>query len=345
MNHDKDKIRKTTEDLINACLSDYRFDYYIPNYKNIEGINWSRMESFIANTIQSYQKHHPDSLFTITKKSIIYELFNHKEINRKVVLFKEVQILPELYKILWLIDVTQQRKIFLNDTSIYPGNYFAKIQSDLKEVKKLRMHHKKNIIGVTRLADPTEARLRYWLATLYYQNKTLTKFFLHILLIADLEKVTLLENEKTKETMMNALEFFMVQRTTHSALIKSLGILLYFEIKLFLNLSHNDAAIYTQNILYEFFNSNVNMEEFKRSIFIKSSIGPWPIFGAGKKSPMRESEKAFIRQTLFEELGRYIRIDEKQFDAMFDSFMRRPHIQFLHKYPRELFRKNPKYSS
>ena len=37
--------------------------------------------------------------------------------------------------------------------------------------------------------------------------------------------------------------------------------------------------------------------------------------------------------------------DNNEFDKLFELILKKPHIQFLHKYPVELFRKNPKYST
>ena len=333
------------DSVVKEYAETYRFDYYIPIYKPVEGINLSQMEKYVDSTIQVYQRHHPDFSLPDAARSCILELFQEPKAINKFVSFDQTLILPELYKILGHIDSTRQCLKFIADPSQYPKNYLAKIQSDMKEIESLRNHHRKNIIGITRLADPTESRLRYWLATLYYKNRTLTNFFLHVMLLADLEKLAILEKDaKNKAHIENILEFFLIQHTEPSAVMKSLGILLYYEIFAFLKLSHRKAGEYTQNIIYEIFEADINMNEFQRHIFIKSSVGWWPIFGAAKKSPSLEDDRSFIRKTLSKELRESIIFDEKIFDEIFRHMIKKPHIQFLQKYPGEFFRINPKYS-
>lgn len=66
-------------------------------------------------------------------------------------------------------------QFLLNDSSQYPTG-FAEIQSDMKEIKSLRRHYKKCLVGDTAMKNKGEARLRYWLMTLYYQKHKVTIF-------------------------------------------------------------------------------------------------------------------------------------------------------------------------
>lgn len=81
------------------------------------------------------------------------------------------------------------------------------------------------------------------------------------------------------------------------------------------------------------------------SHIIKSSLGFLPIFGASKKSNFTNEYNNFIKNKLFEEIQEFSLINQKTFDISYNTYMKNPHIQYLTKYPVELFRENPKYSS
>jgi hypothetical protein len=127
---------------------------------------------------------------------------------------------------------------------------------------------------------------------------------------------------------------------------KSLGILLYWEQINFLKIKKDDAEVNVKSIIYELFNEDINCFEFHNAIWIKSSVYI-PIFAASKNDNLDNDEKNLIKKRMLEELHSDIfsATNSDKFDLLFDIFIKSPHIQFLQKYPVELFRKNPKYSS
>ncbi len=341
-------MEKIILNLIEKLKDVYLFDLFEEKFIRVTGINLSKenKNSILKNTISVYEKNHKKleykNLYKILREYILD--FITKE---DIVCLDDKLIYLELYKIIFLIETTHRILNFINDKNEYPTK-FAAFQSDFKEIKSFRYHHKKNLIGRFALSNRKEARLKYYLSTMYYKNKELTKFFLHNFLISDIFKISVLydETEEDIKTIFNALDFFLTQKTTKKAVIKSLGILLYYQFKSFMKISVKDVEILTQNIIYEIFDENINMYEFKRHIYIKSSINWFPIFAASKKSSLDEREKLFIKNKLFNEIKLYMpQINEQNFDFLFKIYMKNPAILFLQKYPVELYRINPKYSS
>ena len=95
------------------------------------------------------------------------------------------------------------------------------------------------------------------------------------------------------------------------------------------------------------YNYKPNDEEFNKTIYFRSSIKFMPIFGAKKSTHYNTHEKKFIKTNILKELSTKEQKDfnNNEFDNLFELILKKPHMQFLLKYPVELFRKNPKYSS
>lgn len=105
----------------------------------------------------------------------------------EVIEFEGEFIYKELYKILWLIEITlDAEKLLLKKD--YP-RAFGKLQSDKKKINTKRKIYKNCLVGDDRQLNRKEVRFRYWIYTLYYKNKNLANFFLHGFLIGDLVKV------------------------------------------------------------------------------------------------------------------------------------------------------------
>lgn len=336
-------LQESVDELLTALLNEYVHDFYVPFYQNALWINLSDKNQFIHNTIELYKKNHVD--FDVRRISSLYTEFRHLVHDDEIIVLNNTFIHKELYKILYLIDSTLQVQSLLNDPSAYPCG-FAEIQSDMKEVKARRRHYKMNLIGDTKLRSKGESRLRYWMMTLYFKNRELFKFFIHLFVIQDIEKLNLEdEKEETIEVLFDTVVYFLTQKTTINAVIKSMGILLYWEMRHFLKMNHKESEVITQNIIYKLFNQDINMYEFNKHITIKSSIGFYPIFSASKKEVLNEDEKAYIQRKLLKELKGLVPSIELDIAPFFDSFIGNSHIQYLQKYPVEFFRINPKYSS
>jgi len=343
----KKELQDTLQNLLSSISGDYYIDYYLPDFKPANGFNLSDRNKIIINTIKKYKEYHED--FQDNKiKSIIEEL-NEIVKNDTVIYFEDSLIYREIYKILFLLDNTFNAIELVNNKKAYPCG-FAKVQSDLKKVELFREHNKNNVVGDYRLHKSLrgQSRFRNWFTTIYIKNKTLAKFYTHMFLTADLVKVKDFHEDKDKEVnekLLLELEFILTQRTINSKIIKSFGILIYYEMIKFLSIDRNSAEVNTEVIIDKLFESTFSGHELHRVIEIKSSLGFFPIFGASKISSLKSDEKQFIHDKIFKQIQNNTDITTEEFEPFFDSYIRTPHIQFLHKYPVELFRQNPKYSS
>lgn len=337
------ELKSTLENLLTLMSEDYYLDYYLVNFKSVKGVDLSDRNKIIDNTIKKYKEYHQD--FQDVKLKLIFEYFFNIIEKDEVIYFEDTLIYKELYKILFIIHCTLNAQSLLNDSKAYPTG-FAKFQGDLKKVEILRKHNKKNIIGIYRLPSIGHSRFRYWFSTVYIKNKTLARFFTHLFLTADLVKVKdFHENEDATKALLEELEFILMQQTTISKVIKSFGILLYWEMVKYLGIHKDDAEKYTSHIIYDLFKEHFNAEEINKIIEIKSSLGFFPIFGASKISSLNNDEKQFIHNKLYDLIQQNTSVTTEEFEPLFTSYITTPHIQFLHKYPVELFRINPKYSS
>lgn len=328
--------------LVTSLSKDYYWDYYLLDYKKVDGVNLSNKPKIIKATIQKYKEHHPE--FQDDRIKEIQDCFSKMIEHDTIIYFENTQIYRELYKILYLINSTFEVQKLLNNPKEYPQG-FATIQSDLKQVKSFRQHYKKNLIGLYKLVGKGQSRFRYWIATVYIKNKTLTKFFTHLFVLGDLIKIKEIhENEETTKILLNELDFFLMQNTSISKVVKSFGILLYWEIIKYLKINRKNAEEYTSHIIYYLFREKFNTDELHKKIELKSSIGYYPVFGASKKTSLSKNEQQFISKKLYKQIQDYVPMEENDFKPLFESYIRTPHIQYLAKYPVELFHQNPKYS-
>ncbi len=340
-----DELKDILQSIITSVSKEYYFDYYLINFKSIKGVDLSKKDLYIENTIEAYLNHHEIADSSIFSK--LKEYFHNLVKFDTHIYFDDKIIYKELYKILKLINDTLTIQDILNDSKQYPKN-FAKIQTDLKKVNTMRYQNKRNLIGDLKQFNRTESRLKYWLATLYVKNRNITKFFLYLFLAIDIKKIKILHeiDKESRELILNTYDWFLMQKTTMPQVRKSLGILLYWEQINFLKIKKDDAEVNTVAIIYELFQKDINCYEFNDAIWIKSSVNH-PIFAASKEYNLDENEKNLIKKRMLKELPLdiYSATNSDKFDMLFDIFIKNPHIQFLQKYPVELFRKNPKYSS
>lgn len=341
--NNQEELLTTIENILSSLSGEYIIDLYQPNYKVLLWQDLSNKSKYIQNTITIYKKHHED--FDSQKIKPIFEVLLKIIKDDEVIEFENILIYKELYKILGLIDATFEAQKLLNNPKEYPSG-FAKIQSDKKQIKTYRKFYKQSIVGPYRVSNRKEARLKYWVSTLYLNNKNLVNFYLHGFLVGDLAKMkSLHEDTEVNNLFLSNLDYFLMQKTTIGAVIKSLGILLYSELTYYMKMNKNDSEVYMKAIIHELFNEPVNVYEFDKHITIKSSLGFLPIFAASKKSNLANEDENFIKNKLFEEVQEFNLIDQETFDISYNSYIKNPHIQYLLKYPVELFRENPKYSS
>ncbi len=330
-------------DVLSTLNDEYIIDLFLTNYNKPiwHNLSSSNKKNYLENTISTYIKYHED--FEIQRIQLIKNLLREIIEYDEVIEFKGEFIYKELYKILWLIDTTFEAERLLLEEN-YPRD-FGKLQSDKKQINSKRTFYKKLLVGDDKFLNRKEARLKYWAYTLYYENKNLFNYFLHGFLIGDLVKMKALHEEgEVRDLILSNLKFFLMQNTTITTVIKSLGILLYGEMTHYLNIPKNKAKGFVHEITYDLFKVSASTEEFYGHIFIKSSLGDLPIFGASKQSKYSDNEKKFIKNKLLKDIQEFSSIDQETFENSYNSYIRNPHIQFLAKYPQELLRENPKYS-
>ncbi len=344
MKKDQEDLLNTIENVLSTLSSEYIVDMFLTDYHKPYWLNRPSINknTYLDNTINTYMKYHED--FDIQRiqsiKAQLREVIDYDEI----IDFKGDLIYKELYKILWLIEITFEAEELLLEKD-YPRD-FGKLQSDMKTINTKRALYKNLIVGDDRLLSRKEVRLKYWTYTLYYKNKNLLNFFLHGFLIGDLIKIKALHEEgEIRELFLSNLEFFLMQKTTIGAVLKSLGILLYGEMTHYLKIPKNKAKEHIDNIIYDLFNDSVNTDEFYGHIAIKSSLGHLPIFGSSKHSKYSDEEKEFIKSKLLKDIQEFSSINKDTFEESYNSYIKNPHIQFLTKYPQELLRENPKHSA
>ena len=201
----------------------------------------------------------------------------------------------------------------------------------------------------TPIIEKGEHRLNWWFNHIYPENQKVVKFYLHIFTLIDLERCNFIkkESKELQLKVINFLESKLIQRTGENDILKSLSILLHSELKHFLKIKDTKAKEQVTQIMLNLYNYKPNDEEFNKTIYFRSSIKFMPIFGAKKDSHYDINEKFFIKTNILKELSTKEQkdFDNNEFDKLFELMLKKPHIQFLNKYPVELFRKNPKYST
>ena len=333
------------QNLINSISDDYILDLYEQRFIIPNGSK--KPSYYIDNTINLYVDYHKTlnpNFFNKVKKIFIDILKNDKiiELDNKI-------ILKELYKIIFLIDYTNQLLNFISEKS-YHKKYFAFIQSDKREIKREEKKHKSMIVNArTPIVEKGEHRLNWWFNHIYAENQKVVKFYLHMFTLIDLERCNFIkkESKELQLKVINFLESKLIQRTSENDILKSLSILLHSELKYFLKIKDTKAKEHVTQIMLNLYNYKPNDEEFNKTIYFRSSIKFMPIFGAKKDSHYDTNEKKFIKTNILKELSTKEQkdFDNNEFDKLFELILKKPHIQFLHKYPVELFRKNPKYST
>jgi hypothetical protein len=332
-------------DLLKFTSKDYIFDLYESRYIIPSGVKSA--EYYINNTLDLYFEYHKTLNPNFFNK--VKDLFIEIVKNDKIIELDNKIILKELYKILFLIDNTNQLLDFISQPS-YPKKYFASYQSDKREINREKKRHKNMIVKAkTPIVHKGEHRLNWWFNDMFAKNQKVVKFYLHIFTLIDLERCNFIkkESKELQLKVINFLESKLIQRTGENDILKSLSILLHSELKYFLKIKDTKAKEQVTQIILNLLNYKPNDEEFNKTIYFRSSIKFMPIFGAKKDSHYDINEKFFIKTNILKELSTKEQkdFDNNEFDKLFELMLKKPHIQFLNKYPVELFRKNPKYST
>ena len=339
--------------LFETSKKDYYYDLYLPIYKFDPISEPKNTKFYINNTIDFYCSRHKefDRTCLIDLKNAFSEIIKK---DRLILIHGQV-IYYELYRILWLIDSTQNTLKTIEKKD-YGKNLFAQIHQDQREVRREAQYYKKQLVKskrpISSKSSKREPRLKWYFLQMYHYDKKLFNVFFSSFLLCDLEKVadiyTLSEDEL--EISMDALNYLMNQKTTSPAVIKSLTLLLYSVCRYYLKMKHEKAIELAVEIVQYLFEDaeSINDKEFNACVYIRSVVSWFPIFGASrKKEVLTKKEIDFLRKQLIKferRLDPKFKYDVTAFNEMIKIYLEYPHTTFLQKYPVEFFRKNPKYS-
>lgn len=333
------KELKTLQNLIKSISSEYYMDMHVDNYLKIQGKY--TLKHKIENTKNMFCKYHPD--FDIETFNKFPDHFLEEIVeNDTTIYFDEKYIYLELYKILFLIYLTMQLQKYIKT---------SKYQKHLKKNKNLKSQkrsHKQFILPSSYISDKGEHRLNYHYLNSLLKEKKATKFFMYILTLMDLEKVAMLYKEKKEHTkkLLSFIENRLIEKTTDKSILKSLGILLHYEFKKYLKIEDLKSKDYITDIMKFVFETSIDYDGFNRHIYMTSTIYYFPIFGAKKTNHYLNKEKKLIKDFMFKHFynNKAYKFDSKILDKFFDIHLKTQHLQYLDKYPSELFTINKKYS-
>jgi|GEM_PF-3250752 len=332
---------KTAQDLFKALSSDYYFDMHIPNFRVIR--DKFDIEKKILNTKQIYCKYHPEFDIKSFDKFPIHFL---KDIVKddNIIYFDDTLILKELYKIMQLIDTTNNIIKYITT-----NNYTRHIQANKNITSQMNIHRNFLLPSTSVIRYRGEHRLNWHFLNNFRKEKKITKFFLQAMSLMDIEKIGMFYNED-KEIIEQILHFYekrLIQKTTPNAVLKSLAILLHYEFKHYLNIGDDDSKMFIVDIMSNIYNTKVDDDGFNRKIHISSTIAFTPIFGAKKDQHFIDREKQIIKNLLIKDMRQQnpkIKIDYETIDIFLNEHLETQHLEYLKKYPNELLKINEKYS-
>lgn len=338
---DSKQSQSTLQDLFKTLSQEYYFDMHIPNYKVInERFN---LEQKIQNTKELYCKYHPNFDIKSFNKVPMHFL---KEIvkNDSVIYLDDTLILKELYKIIYLIDMTNN----INDF-IKTKKYERHLKANKNITTQMNSHRKYLLVGSSPISYRGEHRLNWHFLNNFKKEKKITKFFLEAMVLKDIEKISGFY-EMDEDKIIQILTFYenrLIQRTNQKAVLKSLGILLHYEFKYYLNIGDNDSQKLVVDIMSNIYDTKVNDDEFNRKIYLASTVSFNPIFAAKKNNHFLNKEKTIIRNLLIKDMriqNPKMKIDYKVIDMFLEQHLKTQHLDYLGKYPSELLKINEKYS-
>lgn len=339
-------VMKEVEEFYTHSKEIYFDDLYLLNIPPVSGTRQAKHEEYLNDTLTQYHMMRPSSdEFLSKKRSVKKELIKLLDADH-IVVMNGKPIFREMYKIFALIDTYLSANEILKSPDY---GKFGLVSFETGESLSSQKEKDKSYLCNPHITvnEPGEYRLRWHLAEYIGRDKLLAKFFLHMIILQDMEKYAFLYEDRAKtKKVFNILSPYLLQQTTTDQLVKSFSILLYFELIRYLNVSKTRASEITREITFTLFNQTANHDTFNKYIWLKSSIYDVPIFGSSATEYLRDERKDFvqntIKKTVVKEFG--FEFSDEFMECSMNSLSRSSHIQYLMKYPREFFVKNPKYS-
>ncbi len=318
----------------------YQKEVYTINCIPVKGLDLSvnNRHSLILKTIELFKKHHSD--FKYGDSRALYDfLTNIYDKDRFYALDGELFGI-EMYRVLWFIDYTDIACDFIT-TSEYQKKTFRTLQVNKPFFNQFLKHHKSAIIhNFGYYTDGLMDSKFAWYATeMYHKHQKLVKFYLAVYAMIDWECFKPIDGDyETLNFILEKLQYFSLQHFTEKDLFKSLAILLYFQLIRHLHIKSRDLAeVLAKNLVSELFGYSVNFNEFGHYVFIKSTFGRFPIFGASKTPYYND---AYVINSLVDAMGKEKTVYRMDTVNSFVKLTQRNlATTYLLKYPVELFRK------
>ena len=333
---------KLLQNIYKNMSDEYYHDLHIINFIPIKGTQDNKI--YIQNTINIYSKYHND----FDKSKLLQVLSEFEDIcqNDIVVSFDNNNILLRLYTILSSIHQTQ-----LNLKTIVSDNYlkdsFAKYNQDKREVLREALRYKDKLTSkkTKKLSTKhSDDRFNWKTFKLYHKDKEIFNFFLHNMVIGDISKIASIYKTKqeTIDTILEQFEYMGTQKTTKSAILKSLWIILYFKSKTQLKQDNTQSEQIAYSLMINLF--DYDLKKIDSKIYIKSIINLVPIFGASRKVYYTPN-KIFLIEKMLKEENIAKSIPKEYFLKALDNILNKPQLHYIQKYPIELVKINKKYEN
>ena len=308
----------------NTTLSKNVFNFDIPH-----GI---KKEECFGSTINTFCSiHDVDKKFFSTIKPILKKFIKHD----KLINVENKIVCKEIYKMLFLINQTDKLLDFHSSVE-YHKKFFIKYNTKAKIRKNMQIH-KSQVIN-KEVMNLGEHRLNWYFKSMYLRNKNIALFYSYLFTLIGIDEVKIKDtNFKSKiELVKFHTNKLLTSNTNENDILKNLSILLYFQFKSYFKIRINQCKEYTQEIMFNLFNYDVNFEEFNKNVYLKSMINNIPIFGAKKEKHFNENEEKLILKNLSKAFPMF---DNKTAKSMVKIFLKHSYINSLQKYPVELFSK------
>lgn len=195
-----------------------------------------------------------------------------------------------------------------------------------------------------------EHRINWHFLNNLKKEKKITNFFLQSMALSDPYKIASIYDDKEQEKTEKIFHFYenrLTQKTTQSAILKSLGILLHYEFKYYLKIGDTKSKELITDMMASIYNTKVNDDEFNRHIYLASTVSLFPIFGAKKSKHFIKREKDIIKNLLIKDMRKEnqdIKINYSDIDLLLEQHLETQHIEYLKKQPIELLKIKAKYS-
>lgn len=319
---------------------------YIPNYST--AIPQSKKSISVHETIEFYCSNHEANKESFA--CIIKELSEIRKKDTLCLYWLNTYFYLETYKILWLVEVYRHLLSLVEDEN-YLKKGFASFQTSKSEIMERHNREKLNVLERLGEVDIRANRARWYFYKYLLKNKNLTMMFINYMVLGNIESLSILDDLKEEDLKLLYQIYapYFYQRATFQDTLKSFGILLYHELKHTLKFKEKDAKDMTLYMCDALFGNTPNLHEANRTVYLKSVVDWFPIFGASKKEEVDDRFIMFYKKRLMRDVVKEAEEKDRQWlsdmlNIGFENFFKKPHFLFLQRYPEELLQISNKRS-